>query len=247
MFTQSQQPPRTKDYDQFLLIKGNRPIDQNAVQELVKAIAAKDLLSVNPIIINEKKEIIDGQHRREAARILDRYIYYVAQPGLTIADVRNINAKRRNWQMENFAESNSQLGNPHYQALEKFRKQYGLSFSLSITLLTGSTKNKNDAFKDGSFQIINEEAAHIRAQELNEFKIHVQRDVWRTKPFADAIKQIYDRKIVTHKELLNTIRNYCVNDDKKIPNLGNARAYRYKLQEIYNYRKSSGKKDFTTW
>lgn len=67
---------KTKDYGSFKEINSNREVDQRHVRSLVAAIEQKNLLHVNPIVCNADMEVIDGQHRLEAARALGVEIYY---------------------------------------------------------------------------------------------------------------------------------------------------------------------------
>ena len=59
---------QTKDYDLLKNIDGNRSINQLHVKRLSNSMMNKHLIS--PIIVNEKYQIIDGQHRFEASKIL---------------------------------------------------------------------------------------------------------------------------------------------------------------------------------
>ena len=50
-------------YRQFKRIKGNRVLNPNHIARLKKSIERKNLLHLNPIIVNERHEIIDDtQH-----------------------------------------------------------------------------------------------------------------------------------------------------------------------------------------
>lgn len=53
----------TKDYMRFKRIKGNRKLYPGHVEYLRQVLLDKpDMLSYNPILVNERFEIIDGQH-----------------------------------------------------------------------------------------------------------------------------------------------------------------------------------------
>ena len=66
----------TKNYNDFKFVKGNRAINYTHVNNLVDSIKEKDLQM--PIIVDEKMNIIDGQHRFEAYRLLKKRcsLYY---------------------------------------------------------------------------------------------------------------------------------------------------------------------------
>src|ERR1039458_10319262 len=61
----------TKNYDIFIRMIGNRPINESHVTHLKKKIQDEgNLTSEFPINLNEKMEIIDGQHRIMALKQL---------------------------------------------------------------------------------------------------------------------------------------------------------------------------------
>ena len=51
---------KTKNYSMFKKVRGNRDVDPTHVARIVKLIAQRD--TKNPIIVNKKMEVLDGQH-----------------------------------------------------------------------------------------------------------------------------------------------------------------------------------------
>ncbi|MBC8147318.1 MAG: ParB N-terminal domain-containing protein, partial [Bacteroidetes bacterium] len=70
---------KTKNYEKFKFMVGNRPINSAHTAKLIESIKGKYLF--NPIIINEKWEIIDGQHRFEAIKQLNLPLYFFINEG----------------------------------------------------------------------------------------------------------------------------------------------------------------------
>ena len=54
----------TYEYDKFKKIKGNRKINFKNLGKIINSMSKKQL--VIPILVNEKFEVIDGQHRLQA-------------------------------------------------------------------------------------------------------------------------------------------------------------------------------------
>lgn len=73
----SPQIQQTLDYSIFKILGFNRDKRKRQVETIKKAIQAENLLSFHPIIVNERMEVIDGQHRLEAAMQLGLPIFYV--------------------------------------------------------------------------------------------------------------------------------------------------------------------------
>lgn len=87
----------TKDYGKFSFVQANREINEKHVESLVQSIKRKNLLSICPVIVSEDMEVIDGQHRIEAAKILDEEIFYITSKGLDIDDILSLNNVRKPW------------------------------------------------------------------------------------------------------------------------------------------------------
>lgn len=69
----------TKDYTMFKLSPRNRTPVRVHINELKNAIKKENLLHLHPIVINDQREIISGQHRFLAAKELNLPIYYVQE------------------------------------------------------------------------------------------------------------------------------------------------------------------------
>ena len=54
---------RTNKYDLFKRIESNREVNPAHLKKIEKSISEKNFLHLYPIIVNERMEIIDGQHR----------------------------------------------------------------------------------------------------------------------------------------------------------------------------------------
>ena len=78
----------TDNYDKFKIIDGNRPIEH--AKKIVESIKEIGMLW-QPVLVNERFEIIDGQGRYLASKTLGKKILYVVQPGLTIKHARCLN------------------------------------------------------------------------------------------------------------------------------------------------------------
>jgi len=87
---------KTKDYSFFKDFSSNREVDPKHVNKLVRSIEKRNLLHVNPIVIDEFMRVIDGQHRLAAAETLGLEIYYV-QDSINRGDISMLNSNQKNW------------------------------------------------------------------------------------------------------------------------------------------------------
>lgn len=68
---------RTKDYSIFKMVRFNREKNKRHIESVKKIIAKENLLHLHPILVNEYMEVIDGQHRLEAAKELGVEVFYI--------------------------------------------------------------------------------------------------------------------------------------------------------------------------
>jgi hypothetical protein len=156
---------KTTDYDKFVFHKKNRNVNKAHVSELVSSIAKNDLLFAVPILVNERFEIIDGQHRLSAAMQLKRPIFYIIQNGLTIDDAIDLNINTKNWGYGDYMEHWISQGNEHYVYYKKYRQRYGTSYTQTLNLLHfGSAANQN-----GSKQIFERGEMKVNHRDKAEF------------------------------------------------------------------------------
>ena len=99
--------------------KWNREIDEKHLNKLKKAISKRNLLIDQPILINEKKEVLDGQHRLMAAKELKLPIYYRFSNSLMIEDVPKINTIKKSWGISDYIKRHIRTGNKNYIRLQK--------------------------------------------------------------------------------------------------------------------------------
>ena len=123
----------TKDYSKFKKIRGNRPVDQTHVNALKKLIADKDLK--DPIRVNKKNEVIDGQHTLQARKELGLVIPYIVIDSDDPLDVARLNTGRKNWSMDHYLEHHCARGKMDYKICRVKMDAYGLPVAEAMVLL----------------------------------------------------------------------------------------------------------------
>lgn len=181
----------TKDYDLFKTIGGNRLINQNYVANLTKAIMHKNLLSANPIIVNNHFEVIDGQHRLEVARNNNLEIYYVVVDNTDINDVQALNVYMRRWTGLDYLQSYISQGKENYKTIQEFMDRYELPVSTAVEILAGPQYGggKWASFKRGEFEIPSMEESVVVADAVVKIKPYCGPRVWRDMDFIRALRR----------------------------------------------------------
>lgn len=86
------------NYDEFKYIHGNRDIKSFKIQNI--KIDFEKRGHISPIVVNQQKKIIDGQHRFECCKILGlpvRYIYHFCNDKDLLDTVSGMNTVHTSW------------------------------------------------------------------------------------------------------------------------------------------------------
>ena len=147
---------KTKDYDLFKFREDNREsINQSHVKRLAESIKARNLLELRPISVNADMEVIDGQHRLLAAKILGVEIYYNQNKTLTPSDIIIMNVAQP-WGQSDYLNYYCKNHYPEYLKLQKFMKSHAISIKIALNITMGHTKDAFHNFKNGEYKF-NEE------------------------------------------------------------------------------------------
>ena len=147
----------TTDYSEFKKLNGNRDVMENRKKLLMESIVERGWIR-NPIVVNEKMEIIDGQGRFEALKELNMPVEYVFAPGATIQDCINLNVKQKNWTHYDYIASYASNGIKDYQILQDaLNKHKSLGVTVCQILLSGISGDGvrvTNSFKNGNFKVV---------------------------------------------------------------------------------------------
>lgn len=156
---------KTFNYSQFKLANYNRNIDLKHVQQLVNEEKSGHKL-LSPIIVNEKMQIIDGQHRLVALKQLKKPVEYIVRPGTAKADVVSINNSQRRWSPITWIESYANAGNADYRYFLNFlqnHKEYKWPITGVENVLhspTSTAIDRTSHVSDGTFKVDYEHIEH---------------------------------------------------------------------------------------
>lgn len=172
---------RTMNYDQFKFIHNNRDQSRGHIETLKRAFEeVGNLTEVQPILVNENYEIIDGQHRFIAAKESGAPIFYTVRPGLRISDARSMNILHREWTTDDFAHSYADGGDVNYKKYIEIKDDYNLPHSVIMEYINGGqSRGAFATFRHGEFVLPNEAAARHRLDMLLEVmpKLPIGKDV----------------------------------------------------------------------
>lgn len=152
---------QTEDYNIFKLSPHNRELKERNINKLIRSLKAKNLLRNRPILVDKEMNIVDGQHRLEAAKRLNIPIWYEVQEDLVPEDIIRLNDNAKMWENIDYLKFHVEKGNVEYIKLQSFITEHGLSLATAFAILglKFSAKRKNSdgqfiphPFKAGMFQ-----------------------------------------------------------------------------------------------
>ena len=228
---------KTSNYSTFKIYKENRTIRPLFVKTLKNSIRKKNLLHLNPIIINEKKEIIDGQHRLQAALELSVPIYYIKDSGLGFEDILLLNANVVKWSTQEYLDAYIKLKVEDYVVLKKFCHKHNLSISNGLAILN-LEKGSRDfrcplyAFKSGNFRVKNKVLAEKFILFVKRMKPFLLENVTCDRDFLRAVWNIYLNKNIDREILFEKLAQF----PRKIFRVTTLREYLRQFEDVYNYQ-----------
>lgn len=221
----------TREYDQFSIIPGNRPVNRDHVDRIKKSMEKNYMFE--PIKVNKTGGIVDGQHRHTAAKELGLPLRYYVDSKATTKDVAEMNHLTKKWSHTDFAQAYSKQGNDNYQKYESFRAVFPeFSHSLVISLLSykaDRTIAAEKLFGAGLFEVVNYDHAIQFAETLRKIGNHFPG--YNKRAFVFAVLKVsqtpgFKFETLIHKISMksNLLKDYSQTSD-----------YIQALEEVYNY------------
>ena len=224
----------TTDYNKFGKLKGNRAINELHVRKLVESIKEKDLEM--PIAVDENLNVLDGQHRLEAYKIVGNPITYFIKSQFDLQDVRNVNSVNRKWNLTEYLMSFCKLGKKDYQLLEWFHRTYEFGIVECIAMLNGkgycNTTSRKD-FKKGHFVIEDLEQGKTWAKNINACGEYFQ--YYKKRAFVHAIISCLKDKTFNWSIFYKRLKN----NSSKLKNQASKNDFIINIERLYNHGTAS--------
>jgi hypothetical protein len=228
----------TTDYSRFKLMLGNRRIDQGNLARLIKSFKENYLFS--PILVNQKMEIVDGQHRYFAAKSLGLPINYMQVKGYGIEQVQVLNTNSSNWDSKDYLQMYVDRGYDAYIKLKKFMEdfpEFGIKSALKI-VTNGEGEDakvraldpKRKDFQEGRLKIHNLSLAYENARKIMEYKVYFS--AYTHLRFVSTMISLFKIKKFNNDTLLHKIS---LSPTSLVP-CHNIEQYKDLLEKIYNHR-----------
>lgn len=155
----------TSDYSKFRVLKGNR--DLKHVKRIIDSINEVGQMKI-PIVINEKNEVIDGQHRLEAFKQLGLPVYYIVIPDAGLAEAIALNNFQKPWTQSDYLQSFVNLGNENYKRFVSLAEKHNVKSVNELTAIiyhqiTTGGGNFSKKVRNGELILTEERKAEVEA------------------------------------------------------------------------------------
>jgi hypothetical protein len=237
----------TQEFSIFKTFKGNRLVNRNQVESLKRAIQQKNLLRCRPIIVNTEMEIIDGQHRLEAAKELNIPIPYIVNPNADYRDATILNANNDNWDLNEYLRMYLEYGYPQYVKLKNFQDRHALDLDKTLMFMTTKSRSPefSRTFKEGIFVFsANEVSLDLAILKIKEavFYIKSKTIIGRTtylgtKTFWRALYKFITENDIDWSSFMRKLEYKC---DSLRP-MSQIEDYVRAFRSIYNFNRKGGK------
>lgn len=196
----------TDNYYQFKKLMNNRDVRSGGVKNIIDSINTIGYVT-NPIIVNEKHEVIDGQHRLEALKALGMKVDYIVAEGAGIEECRLMNRKQGNWTTMDYLKSYARGGNENYIRLYDLMLRHPQQKLSVIMFAIKRAMHSQTEVVEGVFTCgINEfKNADRRLLFLDEIIDILRKMDGRTDFLAMAILYAYENESVDTYRLTDTI------------------------------------------
>lgn len=128
---------KTNDYAIFKKHSGNTPIDPLNLKKIKNSLRINNMLELRPILVNKEMEVIDGQHRLQAALELGLDVFYTIQEKSNAMDMVLLNSAQRHWKIDDYVRFYASEGKRSYIDIMELLKTKSMTFKDFVALMGG--------------------------------------------------------------------------------------------------------------
>jgi len=228
--TKFSQVHTTTDYFLFKSIDGNRNKNLLHLNRLKKSMSENYLFTI--IIVNEKYEIIDGQHRFEIIKELNLPLHYIICDGYGLNEVHILNQNSKTWNCDDYLDAYVNLGYEDYIKYAEFKQKYNLGHHETMSLLSKITsKIDQQIFFTGQFKVKSIKDAENTIEKIlmiEPYYVGVRR-----RSFIYAMMSLFKNPNFEYTEFIQKLKL----QPTALQDCTNINNYKTLIEEIYNYRR----------
>jgi hypothetical protein len=238
----------TTDYSVFGTLGGNRDLNTLHVARLKQSFSERYLFT--PLLVNSAMEIIDGQHRLEAAKALNLPVRFIKLNGYGLREIQIYNTNMKNWKKEDYLKGYCDLKYPEYIKFRNFMRkfpEFGIASSEAILLLYAG----NNPIKSKEIEYRSPSGRRVPQKYFEEGKLiikdyetscEIASKILMLKPYYDG----FNRRIFVAAMLgLLKLEQFSISElisklkfnPGGIQHCNDVTQYKLLIEDIYNYRR----------
>lgn len=232
----------TTDYAKFKTLIGNRKPNELHIKRLISSFKERYLFS--PILVNEKMQIIDGQHRFLSAKELKLPINFLVVEGYGLEEVQILNTNSANWKKEDYLKAYCDLGIESYLQMRQFMLDFpDFGVAVAEMILTDNVNGENKqlvvdkvsikmmGFKNGELNIPDLKKAYETAEKVLMFKPYY--DGYNRSIFVRTLITLFKNENYVHADMISKLAN----NPSALTHCANVTQYKFLLEDIFNFRR----------
>ena len=228
---------QTKELSRFKFRDDNRVLNTSHIKKLVTNMKSSGWLPGSYVVVNEKYEIIDGQHRVKAAMEANIPIRYTMEKKADFEIIRGLNQNQKNWTLSDHIHGYVVENNPHYVKLNNFVKKYP-DFRITECMMflnNNSSPCERHSFERGLWVSKDYNKALTWADDIMSLKPYFEKG-FNKSIFVRAMVRIFSKKPqFKFEEFLHKVKLR----PQSITLCGNIDQYTQMIEDIYNYSRRS--------
>ena len=199
---------QTENYDQFRFLDANREVNRRHVLAIQASYESNgNFTQAQPILVNERFEVIDGQHRLEAAKGLGLPVFYTVVPGLGAAEARKMNLLHKAWTPKDYLRAHVATGSRAYVLFNTLYEEFP---EIPMTTLITYANNKQEAgleakFRKGDMRFTQEMFAKAQRNLVRLMECIEINKAFKSKPMSLALLTAINSGNYRHAKMLEKI------------------------------------------
>jgi len=219
-----------RDYSKFVLSELNR--DPSHYRKVLESIKTNDYTQYQPILVDKKMNIVDGQNRFLACKELGLPIYFIISREIHIYAAADINQASKNWSMQDFVQHYSKRGKENYTKMLDLCAKYGqrISTIAQFGKYSNGVNSHTENVKRGDFYFRDDVDIDGFFSHLATFQKYYSFS--KNDRFVKALLKMYMHKDYSVDVMENKLRiaSGIVNDQPKVDLMLS------ELLKLYNYK-----------
>jgi len=245
----------TINFDDFSLIKANRPVDWGKIAVLRKEIKRKNLTREYPVNVNSKSAskkrygldgtkigVVDGQHRYISCKLESIPMYYQVVDTLTLDDIPRAAAVQSSWKMKDFIHHHAVEGKQQYMLFRSYMERNNFAPSSTLTILCGDrSKHTVNRLKNGELNITRHWAeANAFAEAIGELGEFISFN--KQARFLEAYNICFQNKEFNHSRMITKLEYL----SSRMKRMTDTYSHLEQLESVYNFNTKNNKVKLNT-